>query len=340
MIINCPACSARFNVADHLIGTTGRVVRCAKCGHKWHQMPEGMEGMAPPPPPAAPAPAPVPRPSPQQAAAAPRSTPATKGQIPSPLPKLGDIPLEMPAKGGLAAFAEPGGEAGGEAEDVDLTAALDRVAGLVAEADAQHAFQPGSAQQAAASEEAEGKSGLPDDFDFGDSEPIPEVFTRAGAQAQAQQGGKSKLFGGLIVMLAVILVVGGLAGGAYFLREKIVEIVPEAAAIYEAVGIQAEALGSGFKFRNVTSERVNENNVEMLVVRGVIANISDQTRDLPLVKLSLYDSANLVVQEKVAPPPERTLAPNETTGFKINVESPPAAARRFEVTFAPRPGQE
>lgn len=328
MIITCPACSARFNVADHLIGTTGRVVRCAKCGHKWHQMPEGMEGMAPPPPPPKPQYAPPPPPPPRP--------PAMKGQGTSPLPKLADIPLEMPAQGGRSALVEEGGE--GEQEGVDLSAALDRVAGMVAEADSHHAFQTSATPQQAGGEGSGSKVDLPDDFDFGDAEPIPEVFKQAASQSKPAGG--SKLFGVLIIILALILVVGGLLAGAYFLRDKVVEIWPDGAAIYEAVGIDAEALGAGLKFRNVTSERVIENNIELLVVRGVIANISDKSRDLPLVKLSLYDSANMVVQEKVAPPPERTLAPNESTGFKVSIESPAAAARRFEVTFDPRPGQE
>lgn len=324
MIITCPACSARFNVADHLIGTTGRVVRCAKCGHKWHQMPEGMEGMAPPPPPP---------PPPQPQAPPPPAPPKPKGQTPSPLPKLGDIPLEMPAQGGgLAAVTAMSGEQ----DDVDLSAALDRVAGVVAEADSQHAFQSSAA--APSREESDAGQQPGEDFDFGEGEPIPEVFTQA--SSQAKPSGKGKGFGALLMILSLIILLGGLAGGAYFLREKVVEIWPDAAALYEAAGIDAEALGAGLKFRNVTSERVIENNVEMLVVRGVIANISDKTRDLPMVKLSLYDSANLVVQEKVSPPPEKTLAPNESTGFKASIESPAAAARRFEVTFAPRPAQE
>ncbi|MBF0168968.1 MAG: zinc-ribbon domain-containing protein [Alphaproteobacteria bacterium] len=325
MIITCPACSARFNVADQLIGTTGRVVRCAKCGHKWHQMPEGMEGMAPPPP-APPPPKPQARPAPAAAAAARPAAP--KGQAPSPLPKLAQIPLEMPAQGGDV--KEDGGD------DIDLSAALDRVAGEIAESDARHAFQSAAPQQKAAEDRA-GRD-MPDDFDFGEGDPIPEVFTKTGAQAKPE--GRSKLFGALILLLTVIIVLGGLAAGAYFLRTKVVEMWPDATAFYEAVGIEAEALGAGLKFRNVTSERVIENNVEMLVVRGVIANISDKSRDLPLVKLSLYDGANLVVGEKVTPPPERSIAPNEETGFKVSIESPAAAARRFEVTFAPRPGQD
>jgi predicted Zn finger-like uncharacterized protein len=40
MILNCPACSAKYRLADTAIPAQGRKVRCAACGHSWHQMPE------------------------------------------------------------------------------------------------------------------------------------------------------------------------------------------------------------------------------------------------------------------------------------------------------------
>ena len=36
MILQCPACQARYTVPDHAIGAGGRTVKCAKCAHQWH----------------------------------------------------------------------------------------------------------------------------------------------------------------------------------------------------------------------------------------------------------------------------------------------------------------
>jgi predicted Zn finger-like uncharacterized protein len=39
MLLTCPECSVKYNVADGAIPAKGRTVRCAACGHSWTQMP-------------------------------------------------------------------------------------------------------------------------------------------------------------------------------------------------------------------------------------------------------------------------------------------------------------
>ncbi|HVZ02609.1 MAG TPA: zinc-ribbon domain-containing protein [Dongiaceae bacterium] len=65
MIVSCPACATRFSLDASLLGPNGRNVRCAKCGHRWHQQPPApVESLAAevaasePAAPAAPEPAP------------------------------------------------------------------------------------------------------------------------------------------------------------------------------------------------------------------------------------------------------------------------------------------
>jgi predicted Zn finger-like uncharacterized protein len=43
MILTCPSCGTQYAVKDGAIPEGGRKVRCASCGHSWHQMPEGDE---------------------------------------------------------------------------------------------------------------------------------------------------------------------------------------------------------------------------------------------------------------------------------------------------------
>ena len=76
MIIACPSCQTRFQLDAAKLQPVGRHVRCAKCAHRWLQLPEGMElpaGLMPPETPeaeesAAPAPEPAPAPAAVQGA--------------------------------------------------------------------------------------------------------------------------------------------------------------------------------------------------------------------------------------------------------------------------------
>jgi len=43
MILTCPSCGTQYAVKDGAIPEGGRKVRCAACGHSWHQDPEGEE---------------------------------------------------------------------------------------------------------------------------------------------------------------------------------------------------------------------------------------------------------------------------------------------------------
>ncbi|HEX6101522.1 MAG TPA: zinc-ribbon domain-containing protein [Alphaproteobacteria bacterium] len=55
MILTCSSCSTRYLVDPAQLGASGRLVRCAKCGHSWMETPSAEELAAapaamPPPP--------------------------------------------------------------------------------------------------------------------------------------------------------------------------------------------------------------------------------------------------------------------------------------------------
>ena len=78
--------------------------------------------------------------------------------------------------------------------------------------------------------------------------------------------------------------------------------------------------------------------MDVLVVRGVIVNVSEQERPVPLLELVLSDLDGNAVQTASTAPLKTELAAGDQIGFKIQVEKPSALARRLEVTFAERPG--
>jgi len=40
MIISCEKCNKKFELADNLIPSAGRLLQCGSCSHQWHYVPE------------------------------------------------------------------------------------------------------------------------------------------------------------------------------------------------------------------------------------------------------------------------------------------------------------
>jgi hypothetical protein len=118
-----------------------------------------------------------------------------------------------------------------------------------------------------------------------------------------------------------------------------VDYVPGAASVYEEMGLRNEVVGAGLIFRNYNSERMVQENSEVLVVRGVIANTTDSVREIPLLRLALYNDKTLL-QKKIISPPQTALDAHGSVGFRITLEQPDPSASRFEVTFASARGPD
>lgn len=159
----------------------------------------------------------------------------------------------------------------------------------------------------------------------GDPSPIPDVF--------ASPPKTKKGTGGLWFLLFVLLLAAG-AGAAYQFQDKVVDLWPPAHQILTDLGLRVERPSAGLELKNAgTPERLVQNDSEILIVRGIIANISDRERPVPTMKLVLLDKDRAVVQEKLSQPPVTSLDPGGTAGFRIILERPDPNAVEVNVLF-------
>ena len=110
MILTCPQCETRYQADAAKFAAPGRKVRCAKCGHVWHQeapAPDtNLEDVTPPESVAAPQPIvpprPIAEPEPQRAAFAPAESVAVPAAVLA-VEKRKAAPSRVPQKIGMIA---------------------------------------------------------------------------------------------------------------------------------------------------------------------------------------------------------------------------------------------
>ncbi|MDP6109013.1 MAG: DUF3426 domain-containing protein [Rhodospirillales bacterium] len=163
---------------------------------------------------------------------------------------------------------------------------------------------------------------------FGD-DAEPEPIDSLIGEGEDDEGGINI---GLLVGLIFLLLVIGVLGAGYFLRDTVQELVPQSKPIYEMIGI-GEPLGTGLEFQDVRSQRSTEGEVDVLNVTGTVVNISDSPRDVPMIRVSLLSGEKDEIQFLNLTPDMAQIPPGEKMDFKGVVMDPAATARRLEVTF-------
>ncbi|MBI4184865.1 MAG: zinc-ribbon domain-containing protein [Proteobacteria bacterium] len=158
-------------------------------------------------------------------------------------------------------------------------------------------------------------------------EPVPTVFQATSHSVDAQSSGG--FFGWVAFAVIVIAVIGS----GMFARKQIVEFWPPAAKLYALLSLPVGSIASGLDVRNVASERVAGDGGEVLVVRGSVVNVSRGQRDVPNLKLILYDTDQKVLQSMVFPPRRPTMLAAEEMSVRLQFPNPSPRATRLELTF-------
>jgi predicted Zn finger-like uncharacterized protein len=304
VIIACPSCGARFNLDPAKLLPAGRNVRCAKCDHRWRQMPEG-----PPPAAAAPEPPPAPPPSPPTPGAAPPEEAET--HPPSPP----ETPAEMAQS--LAAIAEQVSGAG-------------RAEGYaVSEAGPQGTPEgtPG---------------GTPPGTPGPEPSPLARLARRSGPgvgpitvppRMKPMRPARRSSRLGLILLAG--LIIGVLIAG-YVFRDVIARSVPGADVIYSLFNLAADDPAADldisvddFDLRTdaATGQKVFD-------LWGTVFNKSYSAMDLPPLMVVPVDEAGSPMEPLRFRLVEPVIEPGQNIKFRKSFDNWPPTAPNFEIKVA------
>lgn len=307
MLISCPACATQFAVPDNALGAKGRTLKCAKCGHKWFQPgseppePEHERSLEADPMPGIRLPDP-PDPEPPE----PKPPAETEAaDEPHLLPGFEDF------KFGSDDFSRPTTSSPRRNDDDD---------DLTEERTAASLF-------------------------IDEDERIPTALSARAPRRTPVAGARRRPLAGTVILWTVaigMVVAGTLFFATYLLQDEIARLFPFANRVMQAVGMRGPVAGEGLQIRNQRVERIIDpgSGHEVLIIRGVIANVSDRPRDVPWVRAALLDDKNVVVMDRDARAPVDGLDPGATTVFTIRVESPHPDAKRINLIFVQPPASK
>ncbi len=301
MIITCPRCSTRYVIDPAVLVPSGRAVGCSSCGHHWTQEPSAPGDAA----------------TPVEAAQAADLTEETP----------------EPPDDGTEADTQPESDLGGEVEgqtpssaerppEIDDPASLEPAGAPAAVADRE---EKPSVPEPPASNEPEV---------FAEPEPIPAALREGkspadrGEQNRKRTPSVAMLAGlGALAAFVVIAIVTWLA------VDQIVSAIPDAAGFYRAVGLLGDEPGAGLEIRDVRSARRRDGADEVLTIEGIVANVTNEPLDLPLIRVSLSDADGEELQFVTVPPNQPVLPPGETVSFEARIPNPSVLVRRVKVKF-------
>lgn len=352
MIIICPSCETHFDVPEAALNPAGRTVRCAHCGHKWHQDPPEAEDFeaasdfddAPLPSPPPPPPPPIEE---------------EEEEDPPPPPMSFFINADPETKSVLDSEGLPFSDRRKKDEEIDEEP-LDSLfpPPLNDEPQPPPVFDdpppPASAivwpedEPSSASDVSLQKD---DDLSWGDeskaappAEEIPAMLKTKKTKAPPPPPKKKRSVFRMVALFPLLPLLI-LATGLFALRDAIIQQAPfmedfyeftdaQVRTVYDILGLESGAIGYGLTFREIDSERIMQDDTEVMIVRGIIFNKTDDIQDIPTLRLALLDGKGVVVQEKEMKPPQFLLPGKSSVPFMMTLDNPDMSASRFEITFS------
>jgi predicted Zn finger-like uncharacterized protein len=168
----------------------------------------------------------------------------------------------------------------------------------------------------------------PQIVEFGPPAPAAAPRLRPAAASEPVPGRRSlSLVGWLVVVLVGLLVASAVIG-----RNEIVSAFPASAGLYRKLFLPV-AVEHGLQFEQITSTRLQEGGIAVLVVEGAIVNATHQGRDVPPIRITLLDSHGRELQEELFQAKDQHLQAGAKTSFSGRVVNPAERARNFSVSF-------
>ncbi len=293
MLITCTNCATSYEVTASSLGPTGRSVRCARCRHVWFAA--NTDALA-------------------DIAEAHRADVAAL----SGAPPAGGAPVQQEPQP-PASEGPPPDRAQWEAAPDPATAPDGSQDPAPLPSEGEPLAVTDAPPLAPADPAASGPPAPP---------PLEDIETVAARRARRQaERRRWRQPGWSTAILALIAVNLALVGW----RADIVRWLPQTASLYAAIGLPVNL--RGLVFMNITTEKETHDNVQVLVVEGMIANDSKRAVEVPRLRFAIRNQSGQEIYSWTALPARNVLLSGEAMQFRSRLASPPREGQQVLVRF-------
>jgi predicted Zn finger-like uncharacterized protein len=145
------------------------------------------------------------------------------------------------------------------------------------------------------------------------------------ARPRPKQSSVSLALGWAIYGVVVI----GLGSGFYYGRAPLVAMVPEMTRLYDLIGLKEKVYELGLELRDLKTVTRQIDGGRVVVVEGLVINLSDQARQVPQLYASVTDAEGLELDRWTFRAASASLPPGATTHFETVAKNTPRGGNVF-----------
>lgn len=140
-----------------------------------------------------------------------------------------------------------------------------------------------------------------------------------------------------IQSIAAVLALFAVMLSGFIMRDTVVKAAPDLAGIYRLAGLEVNIRGLAFK--DVETVRARDNGEDILIVKGLVENISSRVRAVPAIQFRIEGKEGEEINVWSIRPATNALQSGESVDFRTTMIAPPASAASIEVRFVERSNQ-
>ena len=122
----------------------------------------------------------------------------------------------------------------------------------------------------------------------------------------------------------------------YYARYEIVRTMPAMENIYNLFAIESVIPGEGLEFQNVVRREFEEDYVPKLEIKGFISNQTENSKEIPLIRIELLDKDGKSIQYKIFNSVLPVVPRLEKVPFSFVVVRPSPLTKYVYLTFVPK----